>query len=62
VLPTGGQAKLVGGLSVDTFLRATTVQRLDGDALSDLSETIMTLADTEGLSAHERSVAVRLDD
>ena len=62
VLPTGGQAKLVGGLSVDTFLRATTVQRLDGAALADLSETIRTLADTEGLSAHERSVAVRLDD
>ncbi|MFP4529908.1 MAG: histidinol dehydrogenase [Halodesulfurarchaeum sp.] len=61
VLPTGGQAKLVGGLSVDTFLRATTVQRLDSDALAALGETIMTLAATEGLDAHEESVAVRLE-
>ena len=62
VLPTGGQAKIVGGLSVDTFLRATTVQRLDQAALSDLGETLMTLARTEGLDAHEASVAVRLED
>ncbi|MEF8772262.1 histidinol dehydrogenase [Halodesulfurarchaeum sp.] len=62
VLPTGGQAKLVGGLSVDTFLRATTVQRLDRDALGDLGETVMTLAKTEGLDAHEASVDVRLAD
>ncbi|MFB6085581.1 MAG: histidinol dehydrogenase [Halodesulfurarchaeum sp.] len=62
VLPTGGQAKLVGGLSVDTFLRATTVQRLGHDALVDLGETVMTLAATEGLDAHEESVAVRLEE
>jgi histidinol dehydrogenase len=62
VLPTGGQAKIVGGLSVDTFLRATTVQRLDRDSLSALGETVMTLAATEGLDAHEASVAVRLEE
>ncbi len=62
VLPTGGQAKLVGGLSVDTFLRATTVQRLDRDGLSSLAETVMTLAETEGLDAHVESVATRLED
>ncbi|MDZ7850437.1 MAG: histidinol dehydrogenase [Halodesulfurarchaeum sp.] len=61
VLPTGGQAKLVGGLSVDTFLRATTVQRLDQESLAELGETVMTLAATEGLDAHEESVAVRLE-
>ncbi|MGM0371735.1 MAG: histidinol dehydrogenase [Halobacteriota archaeon] len=62
VLPTGGQAKIVGGLSVDTFLRATTVQRLDDDSLSGLADTIRTLARTEGLDAHEASVSVRLED
>ncbi|AOW79750.1 histidinol dehydrogenase [Halodesulfurarchaeum formicicum] len=62
VLPTGGQAKIVGGLSVDTFLRATTVQRLDEDSLSGLADTIRTLATTEGLDAHEASVSVRLED
>ena len=62
VLPTGGQARLVGGLSVDTFLRSTTVQRLSADALADLRETITTLAGAEGLEAHARSVERRFED
>jgi histidinol dehydrogenase len=59
VLPTGGGARLFGGLSVDTFLRSTTVQRLDEDALGDLRETITTLARAEGLEAHAESVERR---
>ena len=62
VLPTGGAAKRVGGLSVDTFLRSTTVQRLSEDSLSDLRETITTLARTEGLEAHAESVERRFED
>ena len=56
VLPTNGGAKRYGGLSVDTFLRSSTVQRLDRDALDDLAETITTLAEAEGLEAHAESV------
>jgi histidinol dehydrogenase len=62
VLPTGGAAKLTGGLSVDTFVRSTTVQRLDRDALNDLSETITTLAEAEGLDAHAESVRTRFEE
>jgi len=62
VLPTGGSARRVGGLSVDTFLRSTTVQQLDRDALDDIAETITTLARTEGLEAHAESVEKRFDD
>jgi len=62
VLPTGGGAKRYGGLSVDTFLRSTTVQRLDADALGDLSGTITTLAEAEGLEAHAESVRKRFDE
>jgi histidinol dehydrogenase len=62
VLPTGGSARLTGGLSVDTFLRSTTVQRLDRDALAELRGTITTLARTEGLEAHARSVEHRFED
>jgi histidinol dehydrogenase len=62
VLPTGGGAKVAGGLSVDTFLRASTVQRLDRAALSNLRETITTLADAEGLEAHARSVDRRFKE
>ena len=62
VLPTGGAAKLTGGLSVDTFLRATTVQRLDERSLADLRETITTLARAEGLEGHAESVDRRFED
>ncbi|MFC4450503.1 histidinol dehydrogenase [Halorussus aquaticus] len=62
VLPTNGVAKIAGGLSVDTFLRSTTVQRLDRAALGDLSETITTLAEAEGLEAHAESVRKRFED
>ncbi len=62
VLPTGGGARVTGGLSVETFLRATTVQRLSRAGLEALSETITTLAEAEGLDAHAASVRQRLDD
>jgi histidinol dehydrogenase len=62
VLPTNGGAKLYGGLSVDTFVRSTTVQRLDRDGLDDLASTITTLAEAEGLEAHAESVRKRLDE
>ena len=62
VLPTGGQARLVGGLSVDTFLRSTTVQRISEAGLGELRETITTLARVEGLEAHAESVERRFSD
>lgn len=62
VLPTGGGAKRFGGLSVDHFLRSSTVQRLDRDALADLSDTVTTLAEAEGLEAHAASVRARFAD
>ncbi|MFB6303800.1 MAG: histidinol dehydrogenase [Haloferacaceae archaeon] len=61
VLPTNGRAKVVGGLSVDTFMRSTTIQRVSEDGLSDLRETITTLARAEGLEAHAESVEKRFD-
>ncbi|MFB6147194.1 MAG: histidinol dehydrogenase [Halobacteriaceae archaeon] len=61
VLPTNGHAAVTGGLSVDTFLRAQTVQRLDRDALAALRETVTTLASAEGLEAHATSVDARFD-
>jgi histidinol dehydrogenase len=62
VLPTGGGARTVGGLSVNSFLRSTTVQRLSEAALADLRETVTTLATAEGLEAHAHSVDARFDD
>ncbi|WP_128475843.1 histidinol dehydrogenase [Halorussus pelagicus] len=62
VLPTTGAAKITGGLSVDTFVRETTVQRLDEGGLDDLSATITTLAEAEGLEGHAESVRKRFED
>jgi len=62
VLPTGGGARTFGGLSVESFLRSTTVQRLDRDALADLRGTVTRLAEAEGFEAHARSVDARFDE
>ncbi|MFB1063881.1 histidinol dehydrogenase [Natrinema sp. H-ect4] len=62
VLPTNGGARVTGGLSVETFLRSTTVQRLSREGLAELGGTITALADAEGLEAHAESVRTRLDE
>jgi len=62
VLPTNGLARVTGGLSVDTFLRASTVQRLDRESLGNIRETIETLAEAEGLDAHAESVRKRFEE
>lgn len=62
ILPTGGGAKVQGGVSVDTFLRGSTIQRLDTEGLSALRDTVQTLATAEGLEAHAHSVEVRFQD
>ncbi len=61
VLPTTGLAAVSGGLSVDEFIRSSTVQRLDRSALVQLRPTIETLATAEGLEAHAESVRRRFD-
>jgi histidinol dehydrogenase len=59
VLPTGGAARLRGGLSAADFVKIISVQQLSGRALHDLAPTITTLARAEGLEAHARAVEVR---
>ena len=61
VLPTNGLAKRTGGLSVDDFVRSTTVQQLTEDGLHTLSPTITKLAEAEGLNAHAESVRIRTE-
>lgn len=60
VLPTGGMARVRGGLSVLDFLKIISVQRLQAEGLRDLAPTIVSLARGEGLEAHARSVEIRL--
>jgi histidinol dehydrogenase len=60
VLPTGGVARLRGGLSAADYVKVISVQQLDARALGKLAPAITTLARAEGLEAHARSVEVRL--
>ncbi len=60
VLPTSGVARVRGGLSAADFVKVISVQELNGEALRRLAPAITTLARSEGLEAHARSVEVRL--
>jgi len=59
VLPTGGAARLRGGLSAADFVKVIAVQQLSPSALEKLAPTVTTLARAEGLEAHARAVEVR---
>jgi histidinol dehydrogenase len=59
VLPTGGAARVRGGLAVTDFLKVISVQQLNQRGLRRLAPAIVTLARAEGLEAHARSVEVR---
>jgi histidinol dehydrogenase len=59
VLPTGGAARIRGGLSAADYVKVISVQQLSPEALKRLAPSITTLARAEGLEAHARSVEVR---
>jgi histidinol dehydrogenase len=56
VLPTGGWARSVGGLGIETFLKPVTVQRLTPQGLELLRPTVEALAAAEGMPAHAEAV------
>jgi histidinol dehydrogenase len=56
VLPTGGWARSVGGLGIETFLKPVTTQRLTAAGLAALRPTIRALALAEGMTAHAAAV------
>ena len=60
VLPTGGTARFASGLSANSFRRSTSIIEFDQAAVGKVSDTIGTLADREGLTAHRCSVDVRV--
>lgn len=61
VLPTSGFANSYSGLSVDSFRKAISVQKLSEEGLRLMSNDIINLARAEGLEAHARAVEVRMD-
>lgn len=61
VLPTARSAKFASGLGVLDFMKRTSILGCDPSSLAELSKAAVTLAATEGLDAHGRSVSIRLN-
>lgn len=59
-LPTGGMARVRGGLSVYDFVKLITVQEYSADALRKLGTHAVLLAEAEGLTGHAQSIRTRL--
>jgi len=60
VLPTGGTARFSGPLSVDDFVKKSSVLSYSLEALEMDGPSVMTIANAEGLDAHSRAVGLRL--
>ncbi|MCS7031525.1 MAG: histidinol dehydrogenase [Gloeomargarita sp. SKYG116] len=59
-LPTGGAARYSSALSVETFLKSSSIVCASASALQQLGEAVIVLAETEGLHSHAESVRLRL--
>ncbi len=62
VLPTAGFASSYSGLSVDSFCKSISVQSLTREGLQSIGDDIINLAMAEGLEAHAKAVAVRIEE
>ncbi|MEP7320096.1 MAG: histidinol dehydrogenase, partial [Panacibacter sp.] len=59
-LPTNGFAKAYSGVSVDSFVKKITFQKLTQQGLQNIASTVELMARAEGLQAHANAVSVRL--
>ncbi len=59
-LPTGGTAKFYSPLSVDHFLKRSSIISMTQQGLREIGKECALIANTEGLTAHEKSVTIRL--
>ena len=59
-LPTGGTAKFYSPLGVEHFMKKSSIISFSAKAIDEIGEECAIIANTEGLTAHEQSVRVRL--
>jgi histidinol dehydrogenase len=59
-LPTNGFARAYSGVSVDSFVKKITYQKLTQEGLQKIAPTVVAMAEAEGLKAHAEAVRVRL--
>lgn len=58
-LPTNAYARMYSGVSVDSFVKKITFQKLTKEGLNSIATTVEKMAEAEGLSAHARAVSIR---
>jgi len=60
-LPTNAFAKAYSGVSVDSFVKKITYQQISKNGIAKLGNTIIVMAEAEGLQAHANAVKIRLN-
>jgi len=61
-LPTSAWARSFSGVNLDSFYRKMTLQEITREGLKGLSDTIINMAEAEGLQAHANAVKLRTND
>ena len=61
-LPTNGFAKMYSGVSIDSYVKKITYQKLSQEGLNQIANTVIAMAEAEGLDAHANAVRVRMKD
>lgn len=59
VLPTAGYARMYSGLNIMHFLKVSSIQRISKEGLATIGDTVISLAEKEGLQAHADSIRIR---
>ena len=59
-LPTNGYAKAFSGVSVDSFVKKITYQKLSSQGLKNIASAVISMAEAEGLQAHANAVRKRI--
>jgi histidinol dehydrogenase len=60
-LPTGGYARSYSGVSLDSFVKKITYQKLSAEGIRNIGRAVECMAEAEGLQAHKNAITVRLE-
>ena len=60
-LPTNGFARAYSGVSVDSFVKKITYQKLSKEGIAAIGKSVEIMAAAEGLNAHKHAVSIRLE-
>jgi histidinol dehydrogenase len=61
-LPTNGFARAYSGVSIDSFVKKITYQKVSQEGLNKIATIVITMAEAEGLDAHANAVRIRIKD